>query len=67
MVLIPMVAGPKLASIAAKNSSITYLNDLGAENVLPSSMMFLIAGIVGLFMFIPLVPLLKKGIDPKKN
>ena len=67
MVLIPMVVGPKLASIAAKNSSITYVNDLGAENVLPSSMMFGIAGILALLMFVPLVPLLKKGLDPKKN
>jgi len=67
MVLIPMVVGPKLASIAARNSSITYLNDYGAENVLPSSMMFLIAGILGLCMFIPLVPILKKGLDPNKK
>lgn len=66
MVLIPMVAGPRLASIATRNSSITYINDLGAENILPSSMMFLIAGILGLFMFGTMVPLLKKGLDPKK-
>lgn len=62
MVLIPMVAGPKLASAAAKNSSITYINDLGAENILPSSQMFLIAGILGLFMFVTMIPLLKKGL-----
>ncbi len=67
MVLIPMVAGPRLASIAAKNSSITYINDLGAENVLPSSKMFLIAGILGLFMFATMIPLLKKGLDPEKK
>ena len=66
MVLIPMVVGPEIASLAAKNSSITYVNDLGAENLLPSSMMFLFAGILGLFMFIPLIPLLKKGITPEK-
>lgn len=66
MVLIPMVAGPKLASIAARNSSITYINDLGAENVLPSPAMFLIAGVFGLCMFISLIPLLKKGLDPEK-
>ena len=63
MVLIPMIAGPRLASIAAKNSSITYINDLGAENVLPSSLMFLIAGILGLFMFATVIPLLKKGLE----
>ncbi len=63
MVLIPMIVGPKLASVAAENSSITYINDLGAENILPSSLMFLIAGILGLFMFVTLIPLLKKGFD----
>ncbi len=66
MVLIPMVAGPRLASIAAKNSSITYINDLGAENILPSSLMFLIAGILALTMFAAVIPLLKKGLDPRK-
>ena len=67
MVLIPMIAGPRLASIAAKNSSITYVNDLGAVNVLPSSMMFLIAGILGLLMFTTMIPLIKKGLDPNKK
>ncbi len=67
MVLIPMIVGPKLASVAAKNSSITYINDLGAENILPSSLMFLIAGILGLFMFVTLIPLLKKGFDTEKK
>ena len=67
MVLIPMVAGPRLTSIASRNSSITYINDLGAENVLPSSMMFLIAGILGLFMFSTMIPLIKKGLDPNKK
>ncbi len=67
MVLIPMIAGPRLASAAAKNSSITYINDLGAENVLPSSLMFLIAGILGLFMFVTMIPLLKKGLNPEKE
>ncbi len=67
MVLIPMVVGPRLASVAAKNSSITYINDLGAENVLPSSSMFLIAGILGLFMFVTMIPLLRKGIDPNRQ
>lgn len=67
VVLIPMVAGPRLASLAAKNSSITYINDLGAENALPSSFMFLIAGVLGLLMFTTLIPLLKKGLDPEKE
>lgn len=67
MVLIPMVAGPRLASLAAKNSTLTYVNDLGAENALPSSLMFLIAGVLGLSLFATLIPLLRKGLDPEKK
>lgn len=67
MVLIPMIVGPRLASVAAKNSSITYVNDLGAVNALPSSKMFLIAGILGLVMFATIIPLIKKGLDPAKE
>ncbi len=66
MVLIPMVAGPRLAMIAAKNSTITYVNDYGAENVLPSSNMFIIAGILTLFIFVTLIPLIKKGLKTDK-
>ena len=65
MVLVPMVAGPRLASVAARNSSITYINDLGAENALPSSLMFLIAGVLGLFMFTTMIPLIRKGVSVK--
>ena len=64
-VMIPMVAGPRLAIIAAENSDVTYVNDIGAVNVLPSSMMFMIAGIVAALVFIPLIILIKKGIEPK--
>lgn len=67
MVLIPMVVGPNLVIIAQKNASITYENEYGAKIVLPSSKMFLIAGILGLFMFLTMIPLLKKGLDPNKK
>ena len=67
MVLIPMVVGPRFASLAARNSSITYINDVGAENILPSSQMFLIGGILGLCMFATMIPLLKKGVEPQKT
>ena len=65
-VLIPMVLGPRLCSIASKNSTISYINDYGAENILPSSVMFLVAGITALFVFIPLIVLIKKGMEPDK-
>ena len=56
-VLIPMIVGPTLGNIATKNTT-------GAENVLPTKAIFLYAGVVALFVFIPMIALLKKE---KKN
>ncbi len=56
-VLIPMVVGPTLGNIATKNTT-------GAEDVLPTKAIFLYAGFVAIFLFIPIIALLKKE---KKN
>ncbi len=56
-VLIPMVVGPTLGNIATKNTT-------GADDVLPTKAIFLYAAVVALFVFIPMVALLKKE---KKN
>ncbi len=56
-VLIPMVVGPTLGNIATKNTT-------GAEDVLPTKAIFLYAGVVALFVFIPMIALLRKE---KKN
>ena len=56
-VLIPMVVGPTLGNIATKNTA-------GAEDVLPTKAIFLYAGVVAIFLFIPIIALLKKE---KKN
>ena len=58
-VLIPMVVGPTLGNIAAKNSTVTYMEN-GAEKVLPTEAMFLYAAIVAVFIFIPMLSFLKK-------
>ena len=51
-VLIPMVVGPTLGNIATKNTS-------GADDVLPTKAIFLYAGIVAIFLIIPMVALIK--------
>ncbi|MBQ4644894.1 MAG: MFS transporter [Clostridia bacterium] len=56
-VLIPMVVGPTLGNIATKNTA-------GADDVLPTKAIFLYAGVVAIFVFIPMIALLKKE---KKN
>ncbi len=52
-VLIPMVVGPTLGNIATKNTS-------GAEDVLPTKAIFLYAGVVAVFIFVPMIALIKK-------
>ncbi len=51
-VLIPMIVGPTLGNIATKNTS-------GAEDVLPTKAIFLYAGIVAIFVFVPMLALIK--------
>lgn len=62
-VLIPMVVGPTLGNIAAKNSDVTYIEN-GVEKILPTETMFLYAAIVALLLFIPMLAFLKN--DRKK-
>ncbi len=66
LVLIPMVVGPTLGNIAAKNSEVTYMEN-GAEKILPTEAMFLYAAIVGALIFIPMLAFLKKDMNLKIN
>ncbi len=56
---IPSIVGPTLGNIAAKNSDVTYMAN-GAVKVLPTESMFLYAAVVAVFIFIPMLPFLKK-------
>ena len=51
-VLIPMIVGPTLGNIATKNTS-------GAEDVLPTKAIFLYAGVVAIFLIVPMIALIK--------
>lgn len=64
LVLIPMVVGPTLGNIAAKNSDVVYIEN-GAEKVLPTEAMFLYAAVVAALIFIPMLAFLKK--DKEKS
>lgn len=59
-VLIPMIVGPTLGNIATKNTS-------GAEDVLPTKAIFLYAGVVAIFVIIPIVALIKNMKKEKAN
>lgn len=66
LVLIPMVVGPTLGNIAAKNSDVTYMEN-GAEKVLPTEAMFLYAAIVAVLIFIPMLAFLKRDSQKAKE
>ncbi len=67
VVLIPMVLGPKLGEIASKGSQIYYENEVHVQKLLPSSMMFAYAGVAAAVAIIPLIILIKKGIEVNNN
>lgn len=62
--LIPMVVGPTLGNIAAKNSNIKYTASNYAEKLLPTEDMFLYSAIISALIFIPMIAFLIK--DSKK-
>ncbi len=67
LVMIPMIVGPTLGNIAAKNSTVTYMEN-GAEKVLPTELMFLYAAIVATLIFIPMLAFLKRdSAKPKET
>lgn len=62
--IVPMIIGPTLGNIAAKNSDVSYMEN-GTEKMLPTEAMFLYAAIVAMFIFIPMLAFLKK--DKEKS
>ena len=66
LVMIPMIVGPTLGNIAAKNSDVTYMEN-GAEKVLPTELMFLYAAIVAVLIFIPMLAFLKRDSQKAKE
>lgn len=65
-VLIPMVIGPTIGDMACRlAASGTYIDETGIETYEPCGEMFLAAGLIAIFVFVPLIILRKKGIDKK--
>ncbi len=64
-VLLPMVIGPVIGDMACQRAAQTIINEANAEVIVPAKNMFLWAGIVCIFAFIPLYFLIKKGVDMK--
>lgn len=67
VVLIPMIIGPKLGEIASKGSQIYYENEVHVMKRLPSSSMFAYAAVAAALALIPIIILMKKGIELKNN
>lgn len=66
-VLIPMVVGPMLGNIASSRSAVSYTDEYGVSQLAPTSSMFVYAAIVSAFVFVPLLPLVKKGFAVEKS
>ena len=64
LVTIPSIIGPTIGNISSTNSSITYLEN-GSVKVLPTESMFFFAGIIAIFIFLPMLAFLKK--DKEKS
>ncbi len=67
VVLIPMVVGPVIGDKACQYAARTIINETNAEVIVPAKNMFLWAGIVCILGLIPLIFLIKKGLDTKNN
>ena len=63
VVLIPMVVGPVLGDIACRKAAATYLNEFGAETIVPSKIMFLVAAVICALALIPLFFLIRRGFE----
>ncbi len=66
-VMLPMIIGPVIGDEACQRAARTILNEANAEVIVPSKNMFLWAAIVCLFAFIPMVFLIRKGVDVKQE
>ncbi len=64
-VLIPMVLGPVTGALAIERSAVTYVDEYGTMQTVPTELMFTFAAIVSILAVIPLAILIKKGILSK--
>jgi hypothetical protein len=56
-----MIIGPTLGELAIRNSDVTFLNEFNELVLVPNNGIFIMAGIVGLFLIVPLWITLRKA------
>ncbi len=67
-ILIPMFVGPAIGQVLNESQGITYIDaDTGLVSNIPAPEIFLVAGIIALLMFIPLIFLTRKINKELKN
>jgi len=59
-IMIPMMIGPFIGSTVIKNSNMTYTDEFGVLQSVPTAEIFLAGSIVGLLAFIPIYFILKR-------
>lgn len=59
-VLIPMILGPATGALAVERSTLTYKDEYGTLQSVPTELMFTFAAVISLLAIIPLAVLIKK-------
>ena len=66
-VLIPMILGPATGALAVERSELSYKDDYGTLQKVPTELMFTFAAVISLLALIPLLILVKKKYLNKPN
>lgn len=66
-VLVPMILGPVTGALAIKRSAVTYVDEYGTTQTVPTELMFTFAAVISLLALIPLAVLIKRGVLSKVN
>ncbi len=66
-VLVPMILGPVTGALAIERSAVTYVDEYGTTQTVPTELMFTFAAVISLLALIPLAVLIKRGVLSKVN
>lgn len=67
MVLVPMILGPVTGALAIEHSAVSYVDEFGTNQTVPTSLMFTFAAVISVIAFVPIAILVKKGFLKTPN
>ena len=66
-VLVPMVLGPVTGALAIEHSAMTYIDEYGTTQTVPTKLMFTFAAAISIVALVPLTILIRKGVLASPN